>query len=306
MTSEDRWSLGGDAVVQSLLTSGLTAGASGVHLRETARPTWVRPRAVLAQNALTVAPWSELGPILRAATFTTKAKTAAMIGVTSLNLRRAERIVVLSETMADYVRRAHPRRAGRVTVRPVTLPLDVLDHVPAPTAARDPVAAVVASVSPHKDLTTTIRALARASSIVGFHEVIVYGQLDDRALGSRLVALAADLGLDLRTAVAGRKELLQALAGAAVVVVPSLLESLGLALPEACISTPRVAAAAVPAHIEGARRVHATVDWFAPGDVEAAAEAIVTAAERDGTPAPVPATVASEWRAVVDALQGPG
>jgi glycosyltransferase involved in cell wall biosynthesis len=304
LSPDNQWSLGGDAVLQSLLGSGLPAGA-GTYLRETRLPALRRPAVVLAQNALTVAPRSELRPILRAASPAIRVKIAAMTVIATVNFRRAGRIVVLSETMADYVERAVPRAAARVVVRPVTLPLDVVGHIHEDGTRRDPVAVVIASISAHKDLDTTVRALAKAADSIPLDEITIFGALDDPAIGRRISALARHFGIALRMTVVGRAELLRAASRAAVVVVPSVLESLGLALPEACVATPSVAAAAIPAHRELAARLGADVEWFEPGDVDSALAAILTAARRQTGATPVPPTVVSEWRAVVDALGQP-
>lgn len=302
--SRQRWSLGGDAVLQSLVASGLAESRRGVYLRETHRPELDRPAAVLAQNALTVAPPGQLRTILAGSPVKTRAKTAAMVGVARVNLKRARRIVVLSHTMAGYVEQAVPGAGSRLVVCPVTLPLDLRDHATPALQPREPVVAVIGSVSPHKDFDTTIRALARAAPDLGLRHVVVYGEPTDASVGRHLTTLAGRLGIDLRTTEVGRADLLRAVSRAAVVVVPGVLESLGLALPEACVATSAVAATDIPAHRELAARLSATVDWFAPGDVDDAYAAILAAAARETSATPVPTTVASEWRAVVDALDG--
>jgi glycosyltransferase involved in cell wall biosynthesis len=305
LSTGERWSLGGGAVLQSLIACGLTSNAGDVYLRETRTPQWARPRAVLAQNALTTATLAELRAILDGTTMATRVKTGAMVLAAGMNLRRARRVVVLSHTMAGYVERAVPSIGPRLFVRPVTLPLDVVGQAPGNAEReRDPVAAVIASISPHKDLETTLRALGRAAADIELREVVIFGALDHPALGRRLTALARQLGLTLRVTAVGRSELLRAVSRAAVVVVPSVLESLGLALPEACVATSRVAAGDIPVHREVASRMAAAVDWFQPGDVTSACEAILAAAARQADPTPIPDDVASEWSAVVDALNG--
>jgi glycosyltransferase involved in cell wall biosynthesis len=302
MADDARWSLGGDAVLRSLVDTGFSPDRPDVFLRETRLPSWSRPRVVLAQNALAVAN-GDLRNHVRRAGWVGRARLGGKTWVAHVNLRRARHIVVLSDAMAGYVRRAIPAAAKRVIVRPVTLPLDLQEYAPDEHTTREPVAVVVASISFHKDLDTIVRALARAMPALDLRQAVIYGEVTDTMAAQRIPRLAAELKVPLRTAITTRPELLRALSRAALVVVPSLLESLGLALPEACIATSAVAASSIAPHRELASRLGAEVDWFEPGDVDAAVAAMLAASDRHDRPAPVPPALASEWRAVADALE---
>ncbi len=171
----------------------------------------------------------------------------------------ADAIVAVSHSIArDVAATAHLPRA-RITVLPHPI---VTPDMPARAAAAPPhpwlhpttgdtnvpVLLGVGRLHPRKDFATLLRAVAllRAERPV---RLLLLGEGDERA---RLTALATELGIADAVALPGFvPDPLPAMARAAVLVLPSLTEGLGMVLVEAmAVGTPVVAT-----RCEGAREV---------------------------------------------------
>ena len=288
MSSAPGRSLGGTVVEDSLRGVGFTLPGEQCALVETQRPRRAPFTAVLAQNAWNVLPRAEFTRL--AAPYPPRMVTRMRLRrlVSAMNLRRARHVVCLSEAMGDLVR-ASGVPGERVVVAPAYLALDMAE--PATTGAEqagEPYVLVPGTMTWYKD---PQQALTTAAEL-GLAQVRFAGPDDGSGCWEDVQQVALAKGLRVSLETLGRDGMRRALREAALVVLPSRLESLGFSLGEALHHADRVVASALPAHVEAATWLGSSPAWLPDYDVVAAAPTTL----RSGP------DVLAHWVAVGEAL----
>lgn len=254
-----RYSCGGSVVARSLEAADFRLDTPGVSLVETDPPRLQRPTTVLAQSAWNVLPMPEFVRLLGPYPARMQARAMARRQVARVNLRRARKVVCLTDAMSAMTERFAHRD---VHVAPVCLPRDAV-NIPRrrPTADTPPVAVVPGTITWYKRPGDALKWVG-AHPELGIQQVRLIGPDDGSGCLSSVLELAGRLQLEATAGHASRDELWAALAAAHVVVLPSALESLGFALGEALWIGSRVVASSIPAHVEVADRLQARPEWI--------------------------------------------
>lgn len=261
-----RRSFGGAIVESSLASVGFTDRA-GATLVEASRPQPERPRALLAQNAWNYIGLREFERMLRPYPAKLTARSWARRGVALVNTRRAEVVVALTPamgaTVADRAKRA-------VSVCPVAVPMDVAElsdpHSTKQAPLGDPpvnvdFVLVPGTVSWYKRPFDALRLAAGHSSWP--RTVVFAGNDDGSGCAQYCTQLADDLGVTLVQRPMPRNEMLGAVSTAALVLLPSALESVGFSLGEALVLCPGVVGASpLAAHRDVAQLVGREPWWL--------------------------------------------
>lgn len=288
MSSLPRRSLGGAVVENSLRGVGFEFTAGRCALVETRRPARRAFTAVLAQNAWNVISRADFDRLATPYPPRMVARMRLRRMVAHVNLRRAERVVCLSEAMAELVQEAGVR-ADRVVVAPAYLALDMTrPSVRVSVAEREQSLLVPGTV-------TWYKAPAEALTIArerGLERVRFAGPDDGSGCWSDIEGRARRLGLRASRETLSRDAMRDALASAALVVLPSQLESLGFSVGEALCHASEVVASPLPAHREAAAWMGVAPTWLSH-----VGERRVVAA----TP-PSEAAVRASWTHVGEAL----
>lgn len=195
----------------------------------------------------------------------------------NLDARRAARIITPSHSTETALRAAVP--SARVTVTP--LPVEDTWFEPA-DPARSPVTGryllYVGNTKWHKNLTVLIKAFTEVASSIPHKLVIAGGGESVKNFDDRIGALAARAD---KVEIVGRIEFgaLRALvAGADLLVMPSLYEGVGLPPLEAMASHTAVLASSIPALAETCGD---GAEYFSPHDHDALARLIRTYSDDD-------------------------
>lgn len=290
MSSQPRRSLGGVVVENSLRRVGFDLVGHRSALVETQRPGSGRFFAVLAQNAWNVVPDKEFTRLASPYPARMVARMRLRRVVAAVNLRRAERVVCLSAAMADLVRGVGVP-AQRVTVAPAYLAMDMVERGPAaPLSASQESVLVPGTV-------TWYKSPAEALSIAAAREirhVRFAGPDDGSGCWADVEAGARQLGLQVSRETLSREAMREALASAALVVLPSQLESLGFSLGEALSHAREVVATPLPAHREAADWMGRAPTWMPEVSPRTAAEVAPSLAREE--------SVRACWMAVGESL----
>lgn len=269
MSSTPRRSLGGTVVEDSLRGVGFVLPDARCALVETQRPGSKPFAAVLAQNAWNVLPRADFARLAAPYPSRMVARMRLRRVVSAVNLRRARHVVCLSEAMGELVRAAGVPDE-RVVVAPAYLALDMAEPATAGSEpAGEPFVLVPGTMTWYKD---PQRALTTAAEL-GLARVRFAGPDDGSGCWEDVQRVATEKGLRVSLETLGRDEMRRALRDAALVVLPSRLESLGFSLGEALHHADRVVASALPAHVEAASWLGASPAWLPDHDVVAAASA---------------------------------
>ncbi|ACV06867.1 Uncharacterised protein [Kytococcus sedentarius] len=266
---------------RSLRAAGFQTGAEGVSLVETARPSRQPLRAVLAQNAWTVIPHEDYARLSAPYPPRWRARMAARRAVAQFNLRRAEKVVVLSEAMGRMVERV---TTVPVEVCPVVAPLDIpfAPVGPAPAELR-PVVVVPGTMTWYKRPQSALHIADDLRRVWGTELAVDFlGDDDGSGTWQATQAEADRLGLSISLRTADRQCMFEALRTSAVTVVPSELESLSFCLAEALLLSPRVIASGIEVHREVADalgREPVFVEHWQPHDPPITPRAAVNSAD---------------------------
>lgn len=261
-----RVSIGGQVVASSLLAAGFQPTALDVAMVETAPPTR-RYRVVLVQSAWNVISWDEFRRLIRP--YPPRMQTRAVLRrrVARANLRRAERVVCLTHAIAQVL---YENTGITATIAAVTLPMDTTQaRVPGTAGAVDRFALVPGTITWFKRPVDALQwvHLHGAGSI---DRVLFCGSDDGSGCWQRVREVADRLGVVVTRELASRERLNDLYVQARATILPSELESLGFALSEALLLSPRVIARPVPSHLELATRVGRQPEWGFACDPSAA------------------------------------
>lgn len=257
--SDRRLSFGGSVVSDSLRSVGFEIDTPGVMLVETQRPTVRPPDSVLAQSLWNVLPTGDFVRALDPYPKAMQARALARREVSRVNLRRARKVVCLTDFMAE----ATESFAGRdVEVAAVCLPADAERiHRQASGPAGNGTALVPGTVTWYKRPHDALTWLASRAAD-GMPSVHLAGNDDGSGCLESVQALADELSIELMHHPLGRDAMWEAVVESSVVLLPSALESLGFSLAEALWLGRDVVASPIPAHVELAERVGILPRWF--------------------------------------------
>lgn len=286
-----RLSVGGHVVADSLAHVGLESIPDSAALVETTRQRTLR--VVMVQNAWNVVGTKQFLELLRPYGWKWRLRAAARRAVSQVNLRRAQKVVCLTEAVAAMAR---PSSRGRVVVAPVSFPA----HLPfpseptgSPTAGT---ALVVGALTWYKRPALALEVLTRSAPEVT--RVTFLGSGDEEVWVD-VERLAGIRGLEVTRRKVSHEEMPELYASAAVTVLPSALESLGFGVTEAMAFGHRVLAADIPAHRDAARAFGGRQpEWF--DDRGEVVEAAV-----DGPGRVTAEQVLEQWRAVAREMTTP-
>lgn len=221
----------------------------------------LRPfHAVLAQNAWNVVGWRVFWRLLSQYPWKMRPRYIFRRMVSRINLRRAYRVVVLSEAMACLTRQLN----RCVIVSPATVPADfVRATIPATDAAWGNVALVPGTVTWYKQSVVAPTVVAELRERGWCLKSIVLGGGDDGsgALAATM-AEARRLGIPCNQRPLTREEMRTACSSAGAVVLPSSFESLSIPLAEALAVAPSVVARRTQVHEELAQRLARQPTWI--------------------------------------------
>lgn len=249
-----RLSFGGSAVERSLMAVGYDLDHARVALVETRRPMTSPFETVVAQNAWNVIPRSDFRKLLSLYPTRMHPRIVARRAVSQLNLRRAEKVVALTEYMALLCERAVGRA---VQVSPVVRPVEETEPtfgVEGPHLPFDGSFALVpGSVTWYKN---PLEALSYLESMSSLRRILFAGVCDDERCRSAIVERSAAAGLEVAFRAFDPLQMPAVYSAAEMVLLPSKMESLGFALAEALLHSRAVAASVIPAHREIAQRLN--------------------------------------------------
>lgn len=263
-------SFGGAVVESSLSALGYDLTHSAVALVETARPRWRAFDVVLAQNAWNFLSRREFER--RAARYpaSMRRRMVARRVLSRAVVARSSRVVCLTEYMATLVREQY---GGEIVVSPVTVPLDfaggaveAFSHDPDSGHTR---VLIPGTVTWYKRPELAVDWVLDNMDVKPGLRLLFAGRSDNSGAADGVLAKAARCGIRAEIKVLSRNGMADAMRRADVVVLPSELESLGLALAEALMSSKRVVASPIAPHREVARRVGADPEWLGAGSVSA-------------------------------------
>jgi glycosyltransferase involved in cell wall biosynthesis len=250
-----RRSIGGGMVEQSLAAAGFELAHPSVALVETRRPRRRPYDVVLAQSSWNVMPRRDFLRMSRPYPPSMRGRMWARRAVAWANLRRARRVLSLTEANADAVRRAIGRE---VEVAPVWVPWDVLELRPGTPPQSSSRGLVPGTLSWFKNPAEALDVARRR----GITELLFAGRDDGSGCWPDVIRRAAATGVTVSRRILPRQEMCDELASAAVVVLPSRAETLGFSLCEAMSLSPRVVASPLPSHREVAARLGAEPLWL--------------------------------------------
>lgn len=256
--SRPRRSLGGLVVEHSLASVGFRPDP-GVHLVETERPRWDRPAALLAQNAWNFVPDAEFRKLARPYPNAMRRRMLQRRALARVNTRRARRLLVMSDYMANLVEAAagRPVEVSRVVhpFAPVEMPSAEQLDLPS-----DAFVVVPGTITWYKD---PVSALAHVACGDLPRLVVLAGPDDGSGCQAEVKRVAANLGLTLRVGPVSPLAMHALLRRATAVVLPSRLESLGFSLSEALSLAPgEVWASPLPSHRSLARAIGREPLWL--------------------------------------------
>lgn len=281
-----RRSIGGQVVEAGLASLGFDVVRPDIAMVETRMPT-ARPfDVVLSQSPWNVLPRSDFRRLSRPYPPAMRRRMWARRAVASVNLRRARRVLSLTEANAEQVRRFSGRE---VEVAPVWLPLDALEISPRPRPVPTERGFVPGTLTWYKNPAAALEVARRR----GIGELLFAGPDDGSGCWPDLERRAALAGMHVSRTLLSRQEMYDELAAASVVILPSELETLGFSLCEAMSLAPHVLASPIPSHLEVAERLGAAPEWL-PDEGRGWSRTEPVAVDSEG--------VRCSWRALGDAL----
>lgn len=272
--------MGGETVAASLRLAGFETSTPNVALIETVSPR-TPLSTILVQSAWNVIPYGEFVKRIKPYPMRMQARAMARREVARVNLRRASKVVCLTQVMATIT----AEHTGReVVFSPVSLPLDAVGRERASAGRGDRIAIVPGTITWYKRPDLAIAWVARHRDVVD--EVVFLGVDDGSGCKLEIERIARRRNIRCRFDLVGREKLYAYMHSAEFVLLPSSLESVGFALSEALWMTPRVVASAIPSHRELAARLGRLPIWL---DASPPAEGLVSFDA---------GTVVTEWQAL--------
>lgn len=249
-------SFGGQVVQQSLAAAGFEIRTPHVSLVETARPT-VRYDAILVQSAWNIIPRSLFNELMAPYPPRMRRRAQARRVVARANLRRSERVVCFTLAVAEVL---NAEFGVQAVVAPVTIPIhdwrEPVKRVPDGV----PFAFVPGTVTWYKQ---PLKALDWLSENTPDLTHVVFCGVDDGSGCWEEVLQQADLrGYTVERICVPHDAVYEYYANAALVILPSILESLGFGLTEALLHGSRVVASAIPTHMEISSRTGVNAEWL--------------------------------------------
>ncbi|MEI2777018.1 MAG: glycosyltransferase [Tetrasphaera sp.] len=289
--TERRESAGGGVVRESLAEAGVTAWPDRVSLVETARSRRALD-AILVQSAWNVVPMTIFAQLLRPYPARMQAIASARRALAQAQIRRARRVVTLTESVAALVEQT----TGRTPiVAPVTAGLqdwaDLAEQSAEQDIGRGEHALVVGTVSWFKRPWLALDVIHRHRPHL--REIVFAGGDDGSGCWDVVQHHAAGYGLTVRRVQVPHAQMAALYRSAGACVLPSALESLGFGLVEALLACPDVIAARIPPHAEMAARLGVSPSWITADGL---------GFPSGGRPVLGVASVTDEWRSVADAL----
>ena len=261
--SGSRESWGGRLVRQSLQDVGFHVEHRGTYLTE-ARPRVQRIHTLLVQSAWNVVTDPVFEDLSRPYPRAMQRRFRARRLMTMWHLRRASRVVCLTEALADLVR---PLTAAEILVRPVPCTTDLPRLVTAlpgrPQARWQNAVLVPGTVTWFKQPWKALPAVCALQETHPEPLTVVFAGTDDGSGASDYTSsLAEQHGINAEFLSLKRPQMVRAVRDARAVIVPSTLESLSLSLLEALYLSPLVLATGIAVHREAAGRTGRTPLWL--------------------------------------------
>ena len=263
-----RRSLGGHVVEDGLSRAGYDVRSGrGLALVETTQPRLEPFETVLAQNAWNVIPAGEFRRRLAEYPPRMRGRMLARRTTAQLNLRRAKRVISLTEAMGTLC----ARLSRRVEVSPVTVPIDFLDETGEQLPKVKPGTLLVpGTVTWYKNPQAGLDLFERHAAEAGWTQVLFAGGDDGSGCWQAVETVARSRGIAAERRRLSRDEMRGACMTADAVVVPSKMESLSFSIAEALLLSSRVFASRIDAHVEIATRLRRAPVWL-DGEAEQAA-----------------------------------
>jgi hypothetical protein len=250
-----RRSIGGQVVEAGLASLGFDVVRPDIAMVETRVPG-ARPfEAVLSQSSWNVLPRADFLRLSRPYPRAMRRRMWARRAVAAVNLRRARRVLSLTEANAEQVRLFSGRE---VEVAPVWLPLDALEISPLPRPMPSERAFVPGTLTWYKNPAAALDVALRR----GLGELLYAGTDDGSGCWPDVERRAAEAGVRVSRALLSRQEMYDELASAAAVILPSEMETLGFSLGEAMCVAHHVLASPIAPHLEVARHLGAEPEWL--------------------------------------------
>lgn len=242
-------------VDRALEVSGLRPDAS-IALVETARPRRNAYSSVLCQNAWNFVPRRQFRELLAPYPLQSQVLYRARRVIAQVNVRRAERVVALSEYMGELVR-SHV--GDKTLVRQADLTPELLDGTPRrpdwlPAGTR--FVLVPGTITWYKRPHLALDLIDDPTTAVVFA-----GGDDGSGCLQDLQRLAEASGRAHHVAMTTHAETLWLFENASVTYVLGQLESLSLSLAEALVLSRHVVASDIPVHREIAQRLGRQPEW---------------------------------------------
>lgn len=273
---QPRRSFGGAVVENSLRQVGfdLTTG-DRLALVEVAHPQRTPFGTVLAQNAWNVVPLSEFWVRLRDYPARMWPRFAARRALAGVNLRRAERVVCLTQAMAELCAAFN----RRVEVAPVTVPVDFTSAYVGGEPLSSGTLLVPGTLTWYKNPVAALDLFDASDG--AWRRVLYAGRDDGSGCWTAVRSEAARRGISIERQVLDRESMRAACASADAVVVGSKLESLSFSLAESLLLARHVHASRIPAHTEVAERLGRRPVWLGEDSHADPQRAWPTAADQD-------------------------
>ncbi len=256
-----RRSLGGSTVERSLALAGYDPSSVDGALVETSMPTRRGHSVLLTQNLWNFLPLPQFRSLAAAYPVSMRGRMYARRALAQRNVSNAERVVVLTGTMARHVA---PLVRSELVVSPVSVPCDVLEaRQRSGAGAREATAVVPGTVTWFKEPEQALRVV-RSIRLTGqrIDSVLFAGADDGSGAWQAVQKQAGAWGISVRRSILQRRELIATLNAARAVVMPSRLESLGLSVGESLWVRANLTASPIDAHVESAGRVGGHLTWL--------------------------------------------
>lgn len=251
-----RYSFGGQLVANSLASSGMQSVPRHASLIETTMQR--RLSVVLVQNSWNVIPWHEFRERARPYRLRWKVRALARRLVARVNLRRARKILCLTESLRPQIETLAP---GKVEVLPIAMPWGFSREAPQGVYVQAGTALVVGTITWYKRPELALEVIA--SHAPNINLVTFVGGIEAQEFWEQIMRRAEELGLQAQHRLVPAIEMPRLYAQAEVTVLPSSLESLGFAVIESLLYGNRVLVSDIPAHRDASRNLGGSQpEWF--------------------------------------------
>jgi glycosyltransferase involved in cell wall biosynthesis len=255
MIQSGRLSMGGDVVRRSLMSAGVSNLPPNVSLIETTRSA---ADCILVQSAWNVIPRAQFDELIHMYPLQYRARAEARRLLAMRNIRRAKKVVCLSYYMAQLC--AETLGVDAV-VSPITLPCDDFSSDPFLDDWREEAyALVVGTLTEYKRPELAVDLVA--NFLPHCRRILFAGSVDRPELWAAVLGRAGAKHIRVRQDTVIRGAMSDIYKNASAVILPSALESLSFALPEALSVSRVVVASPIPVHMEVAARYGRLPLWL--------------------------------------------